>query len=284
MVDRDRPLNVAFNCSTSVARQRAGRQQDTTKSIVADYRATFIARKERRRHAAQPRGAGQPASQAQEDAEPATLNAFVDPTESAATSPRRRAFDERGAPAGPPANRDVWPPAGRMSSASREALERPERPEPPILRQEPTMTDLTTARRPHRGAEGRRQGTHPDPRRLVGRDVPDARSAEADYRGERFADSPGQMKGNNDILCLTRPDIVADLHDAVFRRRRRHLRDQHLLGAPPSPRPTTTSEPPRCATSTYEGARIARAVADRWTAEGAGQAALRRRLHRPAER
>ena len=27
---------------------------------------------------------------------------------------------------------------------------------------------------------------------------------EADYRGERFATHPGQMKGNNDILCLTR--------------------------------------------------------------------------------
>ena len=31
---------------------------------------------------------------------------------------------------------------------------------------------------------------------------------EADYRGDRFLDHPGQMKGNNDILCLTRPDIV----------------------------------------------------------------------------
>ena len=40
--------------------------------------------------------------------------------------------------------------------------------------------------------------------------------AEADYRGERFAGHNGQMKGNNDILCLTRPDIVAELHDAYF--------------------------------------------------------------------
>ena len=29
---------------------------------------------------------------------------------------------------------------------------------------------------------------------------------EEDFRGERFADIPGQMKGNNDLLCLTRPD------------------------------------------------------------------------------
>ena len=39
---------------------------------------------------------------------------------------------------------------------------------------------------------------------------------EADYRGERFADYNGQMQGNNDILCLTRPDLVTELHDAYF--------------------------------------------------------------------
>ena len=26
---------------------------------------------------------------------------------------------------------------------------------------------------------------------------------EQDYRGERFADFPGQLKGNNDLLCIT---------------------------------------------------------------------------------
>ena len=42
--------------------------------------------------------------------------------------------------------------------------------------------------------------------------------AEEDYRGDRFseADYPGQMKGNNDILCLTRPDIITGLHDAYY--------------------------------------------------------------------
>src|SRR5277367_4886965 len=40
--------------------------------------------------------------------------------------------------------------------------------------------------------------------------------AEADYRGERFADSNVLLKGDNDILCLTRPDIIADLHDQYF--------------------------------------------------------------------
>lgn len=35
---------------------------------------------------------------------------------------------------------------------------------------------------------------------------------EADFRGERFAHVPGLMKGNNDLLCLTRPDIITDIH------------------------------------------------------------------------
>ena len=35
---------------------------------------------------------------------------------------------------------------------------------------------------------------------------------EADFRGERFNDIPGQLKGNNDVLCLTRPDVVSDIH------------------------------------------------------------------------
>lgn len=36
--------------------------------------------------------------------------------------------------------------------------------------------------------------------------------AEQDYRGKRFGDIPGQLKGNNDLLTLTRPDLVADVH------------------------------------------------------------------------
>ena len=35
---------------------------------------------------------------------------------------------------------------------------------------------------------------------------------EADFRGERFKEIPGLLKGNNDLLCLTRPDIVSDIH------------------------------------------------------------------------
>lgn len=35
---------------------------------------------------------------------------------------------------------------------------------------------------------------------------------EKDFRGERFAHIPGQLKGNNDLLCLTRPDVIEDIH------------------------------------------------------------------------
>ena len=35
---------------------------------------------------------------------------------------------------------------------------------------------------------------------------------ESDYRGERFADWPSDLKGNNDLLVLTRPDVIRDIH------------------------------------------------------------------------
>ena len=37
---------------------------------------------------------------------------------------------------------------------------------------------------------------------------------EADYRGD--LDLAKDQKGNNDLLCLTRPDVVADIHNAYF--------------------------------------------------------------------
>ncbi|MEG1562478.1 MAG: methionine synthase [Bacteroides sp.] len=35
---------------------------------------------------------------------------------------------------------------------------------------------------------------------------------EEDFRNERFARIPGQLKGNNDLLCLTRPDVIREIH------------------------------------------------------------------------
>ena len=35
---------------------------------------------------------------------------------------------------------------------------------------------------------------------------------EADYRGERFASHSHELKGNSDVLVLTRPDVILDIH------------------------------------------------------------------------
>ncbi|MBJ6117716.1 methionine synthase [Pontibacter sp. BT310] len=36
--------------------------------------------------------------------------------------------------------------------------------------------------------------------------------SEADFRGERFKDHPSDLKGNNDLLSITRPDIIKNIH------------------------------------------------------------------------
>ncbi|MBW2458585.1 MAG: methionine synthase, partial [Deltaproteobacteria bacterium] len=36
--------------------------------------------------------------------------------------------------------------------------------------------------------------------------------SEAQYRGERFKDHPIDLAGNHDVLCLTQPEVVADIH------------------------------------------------------------------------
>ena len=39
---------------------------------------------------------------------------------------------------------------------------------------------------------------------------------EADYRGDRFADLEQEIKGNNDLLVLTQPDIIKGIHKAYL--------------------------------------------------------------------
>ncbi len=88
--------------------------------------------------------------------------------------------------------------------------------------------------------------------------------SEADFRAERFADHVGQMKGNNDILCLTRPDLVTKLHEAYY-----------AAGADISETNTFSAtwiaqEDYGCQSAVRDinlaGARLARAVADAFTA------------------
>ncbi|MGZ5848155.1 MAG: homocysteine S-methyltransferase family protein [Ramlibacter sp.] len=39
---------------------------------------------------------------------------------------------------------------------------------------------------------------------------------EADYRGERFKDHPKDLKNNGDLLVLTRPDVIRDIHEGYL--------------------------------------------------------------------
>ena len=40
--------------------------------------------------------------------------------------------------------------------------------------------------------------------------------AEPDFRGERFAGHPRDLAGDNEVLVLTRPDVIRDIHDAYL--------------------------------------------------------------------
>jgi 5-methyltetrahydrofolate--homocysteine methyltransferase len=39
---------------------------------------------------------------------------------------------------------------------------------------------------------------------------------EAEFRGERLADHPLTLRGNNDVLCITRPEVISDLISAYL--------------------------------------------------------------------
>lgn len=89
--------------------------------------------------------------------------------------------------------------------------------------------------------------------------------SEQDFRSERFAKIPGQLKGNNDLLCLTRPDVIKDIHrkyleagaDIIetntFNAQRVSMADYHIEDL--------------CREINLEAARLARALADEYTAK-----------------
>lgn len=88
---------------------------------------------------------------------------------------------------------------------------------------------------------------------------------EEDFRGEQFKDVPGLMKGNNDILCLTRPDVIADIHrkyldvgadlitTCTFSSQRVSMADYQVEDY--------------CREMNLAGAKIARQLADEYTAK-----------------
>ena len=86
---------------------------------------------------------------------------------------------------------------------------------------------------------------------------------EEDFRGEQFKDVSRLMKGNNDILCLTRPDVIADIH-------------RKYLDAGADLITTCTFSSQRVSMADYQvedycremnlaGAKIARQLADKYT-------------------
>jgi 5-methyltetrahydrofolate--homocysteine methyltransferase len=50
----------------------------------------------------------------------------------------------------------------------------------------------------------------------MGTMLQDYNFSEDDYRGERFKDYPTSLKGNNDLLSLTQPDAIAEIHRKYF--------------------------------------------------------------------
>ncbi len=97
----------------------------------------------------------------------------------------------------------------------------------------------------------------------MGTMIQDYRLAEADYRGERFADHPDPLKGNNDLLTLTKPELIVEIHQA-------------FLAAGANLLETNTFSSTRPAQADYgleelvyelnlQGARIARETADAYS-------------------
>ena len=89
---------------------------------------------------------------------------------------------------------------------------------------------------------------------------------EADFRGTQFLDVPGQMKGNNDILCVTRPDIISALHDQYFAAGA-DISETNTFSATTIAQDDYHLGAEACRQINLEGAKLARAAADRWTAK-----------------
>ena len=99
----------------------------------------------------------------------------------------------------------------------------------------------------------------------MGTEIQKYNLTEDDFRGERFKDAPGQMKGNNDMLNITRPEVISDIYrryleagaDLItantFSSQRISQADYHLEEA--------------AREMAYEGARLARIQADKYSTE-----------------
>jgi len=50
----------------------------------------------------------------------------------------------------------------------------------------------------------------------MGTSIQAFRLTEADYRGQAFQNAPKDVKGNNELLCITRPDVISEIHEGFL--------------------------------------------------------------------
>ncbi len=90
------------------------------------------------------------------------------------------------------------------------------------------------------------------------------RLEEADFRGERLAAHPHPLKGNNDLLTLTRPDVVSGVHHAFLEAGADILETNTFTSTAVAQADYGTEALVR--EMNAESARLARAAAQEWTA------------------
>ncbi|MTD41346.1 methionine synthase [Erwinia sp. CPCC 100877] len=90
------------------------------------------------------------------------------------------------------------------------------------------------------------------------------RLQEEDYRGDRFADWPCDLKGNNDLLAITRPDVIAAIHYAYLEAGADILETNTFNATPVAMADYQMAS--LSAEINLAAAKLARACADEWTA------------------
>jgi 5-methyltetrahydrofolate--homocysteine methyltransferase len=88
---------------------------------------------------------------------------------------------------------------------------------------------------------------------------------EADFRGERFRNHPRDLKGNNDVLVLTRPDVIAGIHAEYLAAGADIIETNTFSGTAVSQADYALED--YAYELNFEATRLARRVADEWTAK-----------------
>jgi 5-methyltetrahydrofolate--homocysteine methyltransferase len=87
--------------------------------------------------------------------------------------------------------------------------------------------------------------------------------SEADFRGDRFKAHPRELKGNNDILVLTRPDVIREIHEAYLDAGADIIETNSFSGTVIAQ--ADYAFEPFVYELNLEAARLARAAADAWS-------------------